>query len=94
MLAGTSLPAEGAFVNFELATRGLDGGCERDRLDFTAGYRPNDDWLVMGQLFLDVPRDGDESVKAQFTLVRFSDSGRGIQIGGVRVKTMAPKTLP
>ncbi len=68
-------------MNFELATRALDGGCEGERLDLTAGYRPNDDWLVMGQLFLDAPRDGDESVKAQFTLVRFGDDGRGIQIG-------------
>lgn len=81
LLAGGSLASEGAVVNFELATRALDGGCEGERLDLTAGYRPNDDWLVMGQLFLDAPRDGDESVKAQFTLVRFGDDGRGIQIG-------------
>jgi hypothetical protein len=45
LLAGSSLPAGGAFVNFELATRALDGGCESERLDLTAGYRPNDDWL-------------------------------------------------
>jgi hypothetical protein len=35
----------------------------------------------MGQMLLDAPREGDESLKAQFTLVRFGESGRGLQIG-------------
>ncbi len=64
-----------------MATRALEGGCGGERLDLTAGYRPNERWLAMGQVFMDAPRDGDESVKAQLTLVRFLDSGRGIQIG-------------
>lgn len=80
-LVGSSLPAEGAFVNLEAAARALGGGCESGRLDLSAGYRPSDDWLFMGQVFLDAPRDGEEAVKAQFTIVRFGDSGRGIQFG-------------
>ncbi|HEX8902986.1 hypothetical protein [Vitreimonas sp.] len=80
-LVGSSLPAEGAFVNLEAATRALEGGCESERFDFTAGYRPSHDWLLMGQVFLEAAREGDEAVKAQFTLVRFGDSGRGIQFG-------------
>lgn len=80
-LGGSSLPDLGAFVNVEAATRALEGGCGGERLDLTAGYRPNERWLAMGQVFLDAPRDGEESVRAQFTLVRFGDSGRGLQIG-------------
>ncbi len=70
-----------SFVNVEAATRALEGGCEGQRLDLTAGYRPGENWLAMGQIFLDAPQDGEETVKAQLTLVRFGRSGRGIQIG-------------
>lgn len=81
LLAGSSLPAEGGFLNLEVATRALSGGCEGERIDFTAGYRPSERWLAMGQVFVDEPHDGDESVKVQFTLVRFFENGRGVQIG-------------
>lgn len=80
-LGGSSLPNIGAFVNVEAATRALEGGCGGQRLDLTAGYRPNERWLAMGQVFLDARWDGEEGVQAQFTLVRFGDSGRGIQLG-------------
>jgi hypothetical protein len=79
-LGGRSF-SHGGFLNFEAATRALEGGCEGERLDLTAGFRPRENWLAMGQIFLDAPREGEETVKAQLTLVRFGESGRGIQIG-------------
>jgi hypothetical protein len=71
----------GVFLNAEAATRLLDGGCGGERLDLTAGYRFGENWLAMGQLFVDAHRDGEEFVKAQLTLVRFGNSGRGLQFG-------------
>jgi hypothetical protein len=72
---------ERSFLNLEAAARALEGGCAGARIELTAGYRPGERWLGMAQLFYDGPLDGDESVKAQLTLVRFSDRGRAIQIG-------------
>jgi len=69
------------FVNVEAATRALEGGCESERLDLTVGYRPGENWLAMGQLLLEAPREGDEILRAQVTLVNFRPSGRGIQVG-------------
>ncbi len=73
----------GAFLNAEAATRMLDGGCGGERLDLTAGARFADNWLAMGQVFIDMPREGrgEDYVKAQVSLVRFGESGRGIQLG-------------
>lgn len=71
----------GGFLNLEAAGRTLSGGCQGGRLEVTAGYRPADNWLVMGQVFFDAPREAEETVKAQITFVRFGESGRGLQIG-------------
>lgn len=79
-LAGRSFE-QGRFLNLEAAARGLDGGCGGERLDLTAGFRPRENWLAMGQVFYDSPRDGDEITRAQVSLVRFGESGRGIQLG-------------
>jgi hypothetical protein len=79
-MGGRSFGATG-FVNVEGATHVLEGGCEGERLDLTAGYRPRENWLAMAQLFLDAPRAGEETVRAQLTAVRFGRSGRGIQLG-------------
>lgn len=79
-LGGRSF-GESAFVNVEAATRALEGGCGGERLDLTAGYRPSENWLAMGQIFVDAPQQGEENVKAQLTVVRFGRSGRGLQIG-------------
>ncbi len=79
-LAGRSFGQSG-FLNAEVATRELDGGCGGERADFTAGYRPAGNWLMMGQVFLDAPHEGDETVKAQVSLVRFGRGGRGLQVG-------------
>ena len=70
-----------AFFNVEAAARALSGGCEGGRIDLTAGYRPNENWLALGQVFLDSPVEGDDTLKAQMTVVRFGRSGRGIQFG-------------
>jgi hypothetical protein len=79
-LAGRSFEG-GRFLNLEAAVRGLEGGCGGGRLDLTAGFRPASNWMAMGQVFFDAPREGDEVVRAQVTLVRFGESGRAIQIG-------------
>lgn len=79
-LAGRNIGRTG-FANVEAATRALEGGCESERLDLTIGYRPGQNWLAMGQVFVDMPRAGDETVRTQFTLVNFRPSGRAIQFG-------------
>lgn len=81
VLAGHSMAEGRAFMNVEAAARALSGGCEGARLDLTAGYRPSPNWLAMGQVFLDSPVEGDDTLKAQLSLVRFTRSGRGWQIG-------------
>ncbi len=58
--------AEGrAFANVEAGVRSLSGGCEGARVEVSAGYRPTDNWLAMGQVSMDSPVEGDESLKAQ-----------------------------
>jgi hypothetical protein len=79
-LAGRSF-SHGGFLNLEVATRALDGGCEGERLDLSAGFRPQENWLTMGQVFLDAPRGDEAILRAQLTLVRFGDNGRGMQVG-------------
>jgi len=80
LLGGMSFE-NGAFLNAELATRALAGGCGGERLDLTGGYRVSDNWLGMAQVFVDVPRDGEDIVRAQLSLVRFGESGGGLQLG-------------
>lgn len=79
-LGGRSL-GETGFVNIETAARVLSGGCEGGRVDITTGYRPRENWLALGQLFLDAPVEGDDTVRAQLSLVRFGDEGDGVQLG-------------
>ena len=82
-LGGLSLGDEGrGFVNLEVAARALEGGCTAQKLDLTAGYRPNDRWMGLAQLFVDIREpDADPVLKAQLTLVRFGGEARGIQFG-------------
>lgn len=79
-LGGRSVGASG-FINLELAARVLDEGCPAGRLNLSAGYRPAERWLAMGEIFYDAPREGSESLKLQVSLVRFGDDGRGMQFG-------------
>jgi hypothetical protein len=79
-LAGRSLGATG-FVNVELAGRVLDEGCPTGRLSLSAGFRPRENWLALGEVFFESPREGSESLKFQLSLVRFGDDGRGVQLG-------------
>lgn len=72
------------FANLEVAGRALDGPsrCQGARADLTLGYHPSGNWLALGQIFADAPVDGEETLKAQFSLVRFGASGRrGLQLG-------------
>lgn len=75
----------GAFLNLEAAARVLEGGCAGERADVTGGIRFARNWLALGQVFLDAPQQGEETVKAQLSLVRFNARGRGVQLG-VRVR--------
>ncbi|MGE0743117.1 MAG: hypothetical protein AB7O98_17400 [Hyphomonadaceae bacterium] len=79
-LAGRALGERG-FVNLEVATRALNGGCESERADLTLGYRPSAEWLGMAQIYLDAPREDEDVVRAQISLVRFWEGGNGVQFG-------------
>ncbi len=81
VLGGRSFSGGRGFFNAEGAERALSGGCEGSRIDSTAGYRPAENWLAMGQVFVDFPVEGDDSIKAQVTIVRFDHRGHGWQIG-------------
>jgi hypothetical protein len=72
---------ETAFVNLEAAARALDGGCFGARADLTLGYRPRDNWLALGEVFLDAPDQGEDSLKLQFSLARFDSEGGAVQLG-------------
>lgn len=72
---------EGAFLNLEAAARALGGGCGGGRIEMTGGSRFAGNWLALGQVFFDAPHEGEETVKAQLSLVRFGGNGRGIQLG-------------
>ena len=61
--------------------RAGDGRSEGGRVDLTAGYRPLENWLALGQVFLDAPVDGEDTIRGQISLVRFGKDGDGVQIG-------------
>lgn len=73
--------ADQGFLNLEAAERASEGDCGGERLDLTMGYRPDERWLGMAQVFVDEPRLGDGAVKAQISVVRFWRGGRGLQLG-------------
>lgn len=80
VLAGRGVGDSG-FLNVEAAGRVLSGGCAGARFDIAAGYRPLENWLALGQVFLDAPVEGDDTVRGQLSLVRFGKDGRGVQVG-------------
>ena len=49
--------------------------------DGTTSVRDAENWLALGQVFFDAPHQGEDSVKAQLSVVRFGENGRGIQLG-------------
>lgn len=79
-LGGRSL-GRGGFVNVEIAARVLDEGCPAGRANLSLGYRPQPNWLAMGEIFYETPREGSESLNVQVSLVRFGEDGRGMQVG-------------
>lgn len=79
-LAGVNLP-HNSFVNAEVAERILSGGCTDQRAEITAGIHAGRHWMGLAQVFVDGPQYGDETVKAQLSLVHFDNRGHGIQVG-------------
>lgn len=79
-LGGRSL-SENAFLNVEAAARVLDGGCSGGRLDLTAGYRPAENWLALGQVFLEELGDSGGSARIQVSITRFGEDRRAVQLG-------------
>ncbi len=92
-LAGVSTRGGRAFVNAEAGVRTLEGGCARGRFDLTFGYRPSERWLALAEAFTDAPEVGRSTTKAQFSIVRLNDRGRGIQ-AGVRFDAEDPAAEP
>jgi len=84
-LGGVSFADGRGFANAETAARLHDGGCPAGRVDLTLGYRPAPRWLGMAETFVFAPEGREAAVKAQFSLVRFSEGGAGFQLG-VRVR--------
>ena len=79
-LGGMNLP-HNSFINAEVAERVLSGGCTDQRVEITAGMHAGRHWMGLAQVFVDGPQYGDETVKAQLSLVHFDNHGRGIQLG-------------
>lgn len=80
LMGGMAL-SQASFLNIEAAGRTLEGGCSGSRAEITAGYRPGERWLALGQIYLDARREGEETVKAQLSLVHFDRKRRGVQVG-------------
>jgi hypothetical protein len=84
VMAGRSVGRRG-FVNGELSWRAEQGGCSGAKFDVTAGWRPNERWILLGQVF----RDQDlspafrerPSLKLQGSAVRVLKGGLGFQAG-------------
>jgi hypothetical protein len=83
VLAGTA--KRGFFADAQGAVRIRSGGCPTGKLDITAGWEPNGRWMGLAQTFIDVDPRYDPVVKLQLSLVRFSDEGKGLQMG-IRVR--------
>ncbi|MFT3726550.1 MAG: hypothetical protein QM759_01825 [Terricaulis sp.] len=79
-LGGVNLPRD-TFINVEVAERILSGGCTDQRVEITAGAHHGPHWLGLAQVFVDGPEYGDESVKAELSLVHFDNKGHGVQVG-------------
>ncbi len=82
-LAGKSFGR--TFVNAEGAYRLRGANCDHGRFDLTAGWKPTEGWLILGQGFVD--RDlslgvgGKQTEKIQLSATRFTRGGQGVQIG-------------
>ena len=81
---GRTLLGKPAFANAEVAYR-EEGSCGRIRAELTAGYRPTKPWLLLVQAFHDRDFHQTETLKVQWSAIRFHKDARGIQVG-VRVR--------
>ena len=78
-LAGVSKGA--VFADAQLAYRARSGDCPNGKADFTAGWRPLERWMGLGQVFFDAAPSRSPVVKLQMSLVRFNQEGAGLQVG-------------
>jgi hypothetical protein len=73
------------FVNAEGAYRIRGPGCDHGRFDLTAGWRPVDGWLLLGQGFIDrdlsLGEGGRQTEKIQISAARLTRAGHGLQLG-------------
>ena len=79
-LGGRSSRDGTRFVNIEAAYQLYEGGCGRRRAEISAGVRPRERWMGLGQAFVD-ETDGEATVRAQVSVVRFGRDDRGVQVG-------------
>lgn len=70
-----------AFVSVEAAYLAQRPDCIHGKLDFAAGWRPDEKWLTMGQVFLDRRYGEGHVAKAQLSFVRLFSARTGFQIG-------------
>ncbi len=70
-----------AFVSVEAAYLAQRPDCIHGKLDLAAGWRPDEKWLTMGQVFLDRRYGEGHVAKAQLLLVRLFGARTGFQLG-------------
>jgi len=83
--AAAPLGRGAAFANAEFAYR-AQRGCDGDKVEATMGYRTERHWLLLAQVDQDRSFHGTETIKVQWSAVRFGARGRGLQLG-VRLRT-------
>lgn len=70
-----------AFVSVEAAYLAQRPDCIHGKLDLAAGWRQDDRWLTMGQVFLDRRYGEGHVAKAQLSIVRLFNARTGLQLG-------------
>lgn len=69
------------FVSVEAAYLAQRPDCVHGKLDLAAGWRPDERWLTMGQVFLDRRYGEGHVAKAQLSIVRLFNARTGLQVG-------------
>jgi hypothetical protein len=69
------------FAGAEAAYRLRSGGCRAGKLDLTLGWKPTERWMGLAQTFVDDDAARQSVIKLQFSLIRYTDEGAGLQLG-------------